>query len=79
MSQFNLPPAPLVDVRDEPPARRVQARLLQVSLAAMTIFATAWCYQLHVALGLAATFLAKHILVAILAAALRLPIREIKP
>jgi hypothetical protein len=33
---------------------------------------------MHIALGLTATFLAKHILVAILASALRLPIREIK-
>jgi hypothetical protein len=72
-----LPPSP-VDVQDEPPRRRVQRRLLQIGLAAATVFATAWCYQLHIALGLTATFLAKHILVAILAAGLRLPIREIK-
>jgi len=74
MSQF----APRVDVRDEPPMGRVQRRLLQIAFAALTVFATAWCYQIHVGLGLTATFLAKHILVAILAAGLRLPIREIK-
>ena len=68
----------MVDVRDEPPRHRVRTRLLQIGLAAATIFATAWCYQMHLALGLTATFLAKHILVAILAAALRLPIRETK-
>jgi hypothetical protein len=72
-----LPP-PNVDVEDEPPQRRVQRRVLQIGLAAATIFATAWCYQMHIALGLTATFLAKHILVAILAAGLRLPIRDIK-
>jgi hypothetical protein len=78
MSQI-APPTPLrVDVQDEPPMRRVQRTLLQVALAAATVFATAWCYQVHVALGLTATFLAKHILVAILAAGLRLPMRDVK-
>ena len=74
MSQ--IAPQP-VDVHDEPPGRRVQIRLLQIALAGMTVFATAWCYQVHIALGLAATFLAKHILVAIIAAGLRLPMRDV--
>jgi hypothetical protein len=79
MSQIAPPiPPPIVEIYDEPPRRRVQRRLLQIALAAATVFATAWCYQMHIALGLTATFLAKHILVAILAAGLRLPIREIK-
>ncbi len=69
---------PRFDLRDLPPRRRVHIHLLQIVLAALTIFITAWCYQLHIALGLSVTFLAKHILVAILAAGLRLPIREIK-
>lgn len=69
---------PRVDVDDESPRRRVHIQLLQIGLAALTIFATAWCYQVHIALGLTATFLAKHILVAILAAGLRLPIHEVK-
>ncbi len=68
----------MADIHDEPARQRVQRRLVQIGLASLVIFATAWCYQIHIALGLAATFLAKHILVAILAAALRLPIREIK-
>jgi hypothetical protein len=75
MSQI-VPP---VGLRDESPRRRVQRHLLQIGLASLVVFATAWCYQVHIALGLTATFLAKHILVAILAAGLRLPIREIKP
>jgi hypothetical protein len=70
-------PPPLVDLYDEPPMPRVRRRLLQISLGIATIFATAWCYQMHVALGLTATFLAKHILVAILAAGMRLPMRDI--
>lgn len=78
MSQL-APPLPPSQLRvdDVPPARRVQRHLLLITMAAFTVFATAWCYQLHVGLGLAATFLAKHILVAILAAGLRLPIREL--
>lgn len=78
MSQNAPPLPPMADVRDEPPRYRVRTRLLQIALAAATIFATAWCYQMHIALGLTATFAAKHILVAILAAGLRLPIRKIK-
>ncbi len=72
------PESPLVGLRDESPRRRVQVRLLQIGLAALTVFVTAWCYQIHIALGLTMTFLAKHILVAILAAGLRLPIRDIR-
>jgi hypothetical protein len=68
---------PLVDVNDERPSRRVKVRLLQIALAGATVFATAWCYQMHIALGLTATFLAKHILVAIIAAGLRLPMRDV--
>jgi hypothetical protein len=70
---------PPVGLRDESPRQRVRRHLWQIGLASLVIFATVWCYQFHIALGLAATFLAKHILVAILAAGLRLPIREIKP
>jgi hypothetical protein len=74
MSQIARP----VGLSDESPRQRVQRHLLQIALASLVVFATAWCYQFHIALGLAVTFLAKHILVAILAAGLRLPIREIK-
>jgi hypothetical protein len=69
---------PQIELRDESPRRRVQIHLWHIALAAATLFITAWCYQVHIALGLTATFLAKHILVAILAAGLRLPIRDVK-
>lgn len=69
---------PLIEVRDESPRGRVRTHLLQIGLAFLTVFATVWCYQTHIFLGLTATFLAKHILVALLAAGLRLPIRETK-
>ena len=79
MSQV-LPPLPptLVAQDDDPPTRRVKCRLLQIGAASATVFATAYCYQLHIALGLTATFLAKHILVAIIAAGLRLPMRDVR-
>jgi hypothetical protein len=76
MSRIAPPVPPLVDMRDEPPMQRVRRGLWHIGLASLVIFATAWCYQIHIALGLTMTFLAKHILVAILAAGLRLPIKS---
>jgi len=80
MAHSELPPPfpPSVPLRDESPLQRTQSHLRHVAYAAATVFATVWCYQIHIALGLTATFLAKHVLVAILARALRLPIREVK-
>ena len=77
MSAIMPPPLlPRRELEDESPRRRVYVHLWHIALAAMTVFATAWCYQVHIALGLTATFLAKHILVAIIAAGLRLPIEK---
>jgi hypothetical protein len=76
MSQ-NAPPPPN-QLQYDSPRRRVRTHLMQILLAGLTIFATVYCYQIHVFLGLSATFLAKHILVAILAAGMQLPIRETK-
>jgi hypothetical protein len=56
---------------------RAQSHLRHVVYAAATVMLTAWCYQIHLALGLTMTFLAKHILVAILARSLQLPIRNV--
>ena len=75
MSPSDLPP---VSHHDEAPIARVQTRLRYVVYAAATIFVTAYCYMVHPALGLAMTFVAKHVLVAILAAALRVPMRDVK-
>ena len=58
---------------DGSPLRRVYFRLWQIGLAAVTVMVAAWCYTLTPVLGIAATFLAKHVLVAILAAGLTLP------
>ncbi len=62
----------------EPPAKRVRRHLVRVAVAAGTIFVTFWCYQVHVFLGITATFLAKHILVAILVAGMRNSITQSK-
>ena len=64
---------PRVSVDDDQPLRRVHFRLWQISIMAVTVLLTAWSYTLHVAVGLTATFLAKHVLVAVLAAGLQLP------
>ncbi len=53
--------------------RHVHFRLWQISICAVVILVTSWSYTLHLAIGLGATFLAKHILVAVLAAGLDLP------
>jgi hypothetical protein len=78
MSQSAPPLPPSENLPDESPRRRVRTHLMQIALAGVTIFATVYCYQIHIFLGLTATFLAKHILVAILAAGMKLPIRETK-
>lgn len=69
------PPVPprRTPLSDDHPLRRVQFRLWQIVIAAVTIFVTCWTYTIHPALGLTATFLAKHILVAVLAAGFDLP------
>ncbi len=69
---------PLTTDRDESPAARVRTWLRYVVYTAATIFVTGYCFVLHPALGIAMLFLAKHILVAILAAALRLPMRDVE-
>ena len=55
----------------EPPAKRVRRHLVRVAVVTGTILVTAWCYQIHVFLGITATFLAKHIIVAVLVAGMR--------
>ncbi len=46
--------------------RRIQFRLWQISMSALTVGLTGYLYFLHPAAGITAAFLAKHILVAIL-------------
>ena len=74
MARFDLPPRPpAVVVSDDHPLRRVHFRLWQITVSAVTLLLTVWCFQLDLMLGLAVTFLTKHVLVAVLAAGLNLP------
>lgn len=80
MSQLTpprLPPA-VSTCRDDDPLRRVHFRLWQISLAAVTVLVTGWFWSLGPAAGLTASFLAKHVLVAILTVGLDLPEPEPK-
>lgn len=55
------------------PLRRIHFRLWQIGLAGMTVLVAAWCWSLSPFAGITASVVAKHILVAILAAGLNLP------
>jgi hypothetical protein len=56
-----------------PPLRRVHFRLWQISLASAIVLVAAWCFTLSTFVGIIAAVVAKHVLVAILAAGLDLP------
>lgn len=63
-----LPPAPprYIDLADGGGSRRLQRRLQQVTLAAATVFITAWCVTLGSVAAVVSLAVAKHVLVAIL-------------
>ncbi|MCI0684909.1 MAG: hypothetical protein L0Y71_22665 [Gemmataceae bacterium] len=65
-----IPPIEAPSTAEEDPRRRVQFRLWQISMSAITLLATLWCFTLHPIVGIIASFIAKHVLVAILAAGL---------
>jgi hypothetical protein len=69
-----LPPKPPVPATtmDEAPLRRIHFRLWQIALSALVVLLTGWFYTFGPLPGITATFLAKHLLVAILAAGLDL-------
>ncbi len=80
MAQLIPPPKPpaLLGTLDHDPLYRVHFRLWQISLSAVVVLATGWFWTLGPAAGLTAAFLAKHVLVAIIAAGLNLPEPERK-
>ena len=55
-----------------PPLRQVHFRLWQIGLVGMIVLVTGWCFTLGPFPGIVATVVAKHVLVAILAAGLDL-------
>lgn len=56
--------------------RRAREGAFYVALAIGVVALTCALWTIHPVLGLAMTFLAKHLLVAIIAAALRIPVRS---
>ena len=71
-----LKPPTAVSLDDGSPLWRVRFRIWQIGLTGATVFVTAWCYTLGPFAGILATVIAKHVLVAILAAGLNLPDEE---
>ena len=66
---LKLPPR--TGTMDEyPPLRRVHFRLWQISIAGITVLVSGWCFTLGPLPGIIAACVAKHILVALLAAGL---------
>ena len=55
------------------PAHDVNFRLWQIGMSAATIVVTGWFFTLNPLAGIIAFFIAKHVLVAILAAGLTTP------
>lgn len=71
-----LPPPPPVSLSGPgQPSRRVHFRLWQIAVCLITVFLTVWFFTFGVFPGIAFAFLAKHILVGVLAAGLHYPPR----
>ena len=75
MASLPPPPGPptLPATMDDNPLYRVHFRLWQISLSAITVLVSGYFWTLGPLPGLTASFLGKHVLVAILAAGLDLP------
>jgi hypothetical protein len=57
----------------ESPRARIDFRVQQIAICLVTLGFTAWLWRIHPVLGIAAAFIAKHVLVAVLASGLRYP------
>jgi hypothetical protein len=64
------PPQPPTPRYAEPPVARINFRLWQIVMSAATVVAAGWFFTLNPIAGIIASFMAKHVLVAILAAGL---------
>ena len=71
VSHTTLPPKPppvtTATTDDRTPSPRLRFRLQQVVVCTLVLLVTGWCFTIHAAVGLTATFLAKHVIVAVLA------------
>lgn len=71
-----LPPAS-ENLADENPRQRVDFRLWQIVVSALTLAVTIWLFTVHTLAGILAVIVAKHVLVAVIASGLvRYPKRE---
>ena len=68
-----LPPAPATGAAQEPPNARVHFRIQQICICVGTLGFTAWMWSIHAFAGILAAIVAKHVLVAVLAAGLAYP------
>lgn len=71
MSNLIVPPPP--QSLDGPGRGRARFRSWQVAVTLITLFLNVWLFTLHIGLGIAFAFLAKHILVGVLTAGLHYP------
>ena len=65
---FAPPAAPPPTSHADHPRQRVQFRLWQIVMSAGTVLAAGWFFTLNPIAGIVASFMAKHVLVAIYAA-----------
>lgn len=73
MADLLTPPPPLQLGEEESPSRRAHFRVWQMAVCLITLFLNIWFFTLSIPLGIAFAFLAKHILVGVLAAGLHYP------
>jgi hypothetical protein len=70
------PPLPSKPTYGDLPAQHIDFRLWQIVMSAATIVLAGWFFTLNPIAGIIASFFAKHVLVAILAAGLEHPDSE---
>ena len=70
------PPLPPKPTYGDLPAQHIDFRLWQIVMSAATIVLAGWFFTLNPIAGIIASFFAKHVLVAILAAGLEHPTPE---
>ena len=70
---------PPVRLSDDHPLQRIRFRLWQIVMTVLTVLITGWFFTIHIVPGIIALFIAKHVLVAILAAGLGLPPTRTEP
>jgi hypothetical protein len=73
---YPVPPSPSKARYAEPPLEGVDFRLWQIVMSAGTVVVAGWFFTLNPMAGIIASFIAKHVLVAILAAGLTGPAQE---